>query len=361
MSEKKRIGILTSGGDCPGLNAAIRAVFLAAHKKGWEVYGIEDSTTGFVEGRIYELTEKHFSDGVLMRLGGTFLGSTNKGKLENTLAFHMPDGSIKDRSGELKDMVEKFKLDYVIGVGGDGSFSIISNLAKICGFKFIGIPKTIDNDVNNTEYCIGFDSAVSLATKAVDDLLPTAKSHKRIQILEVMGRGAGNIALNTGLAAGADVILIPEIPYKMDNVIKKINEVHASGRHYSLIVVSEAITDAEGETVSRMQDGIARFGGVGKHIQHEIEEATGIETRATILGAMQRGCAPNAKDRLIASAFGAKAVEIIEKGEHNKMVAWQSGDVVSIDLNKGIDTYGSVNVEGVGIRTARSLGICLGD
>ncbi|MCT4575159.1 MAG: ATP-dependent 6-phosphofructokinase, partial [Alphaproteobacteria bacterium] len=349
------------GGDCPGLNAAIRAVFLAANKKGWEVYGIEDSTTGFVEGRIYQLTEAHFADGVLMRLGGTFLGSTNKGVLENTLAFHMPDGTIKDRSGELKDMVQKFKLDYVIGVGGDGSFAIISNLAKLCGFKFIGIPKTIDNDVSNTEYCIGFDSAVSLATKAVDDLLPTAKSHKRVQVLEVMGRGAGNIALNTGIAAGADVILIPEIPYHIDNVINKIKSVHDSGRNYALVVVSEAIKDLSGAEVAKMQDGIPRFGGVAKHIRNEIEERTGLETRETVLGAMQRGCAPGAKDRLIACAFGAKAVDMIAKGENNKMVAWQAGEAVSIDLNDGIEEYGAVKTDGLGVRTARALDICLGD
>jgi 6-phosphofructokinase 1 len=273
----------------------------------------------------------------------------------------MPDGSIKDRSGELTDMVKKFKLDYVIGIGGDGSFAILSNLAKICGFKFIGIPKTIDNDVSNTEYCIGFQSAVELATKAVDDLLPTAKSHKRIQILEVMGRDAGNIALSTGISAGADIILIPEIPYRMVNIINKIQKVHNSGRNYALIVVSEAIKDLDGNKVANMQDGIPRFGGVAQKIKKEIEDETGIETRATVLGAMQRGCAPNARDRLIAAAFGAKAIDIIEKDENNKMVAWKSGDVVSVDLNTGIDQYGCVDKNGLCIRTARALDICLGD
>jgi ATP-dependent phosphofructokinase / diphosphate-dependent phosphofructokinase len=360
----KRIGILTSGGDCPGLNAAIRAVFLAAHKKNWEVYAIEDATTGFVEGRIYELTEKHFADGVLMRLGGTFLGSTNRGDLENILDFLMPDGTRKDRSGELTDMVEKFKIDYVIGIGGDGSFSIISDLAERCNFKFVGIPKTIDNDVPNTERCIGFESAVALATRAVDDLLPTAKSHKRVQILEVMGRTVGNIAISTGIAAGADVVLIPEIPYDLDIVLEKIAHVHRHGKSHALVVVSEAIKEKGGETDTKKvrADGTVEIEtGVGLRLAKIIEEKTGLETRATILGAMQRGCAPTARDRLIASAFGAKAVKAIAEGKHDVMVAWQSGEVKAVPLNTGIGEFGAVDIKGLRIRTARCLDICLGD
>ena len=241
----KKIGILTSGGDCAGLNAVIRAVVHRADLLGWEVFGIKDGTHGLLQDppqyRKLEISE---FDGNILRRGGTILGTTNKG---DPFAFPMPDGSLKDRSDEIIANFKKIGLDAVICIGGDGSFAILRKLAQKGGINMVGVPKTIDNDIGCTEASVGFDTAVSVATEALDRLQPTAASHDRVMVLEVMGRDAGHIALTAGIAGGADVILIPEIGYSLESVNKKIKSVLASGRNFGLVVVSEAVKTEEGE------------------------------------------------------------------------------------------------------------------
>jgi len=241
----KTIAILTSGGDCAGLNAVIRAVVVAADHIGWKVLGIETGTAGLLEtpARVRELDPDDF-DGDVMRRGGTILGTTN-----NRDPFHypMPDGSVKDRSEELINVVKGLNVDALIGVGGDGSFDILSRLATQGGLNFVGIPKTIDNDVSETALCVGFDTAVSVATEALDRLQPTAASHDRVMILEVMGRDAGHIALHAGIAGGVDVILLPEIAYNIDSIAAKIQRVKEEGRNFALVIVSEAVKSPDGE------------------------------------------------------------------------------------------------------------------
>ena len=233
----KKIGILTSGGDCAGLNAVIRAVVNSADQKGWDVLGILDGTAGLLgaEPAYRPLSPREF-DGTLLRRGGTILGTTNKG---DPFHYIMTDGTIQDRSGEIVENVKKLGLDALIGIGGDGSHAILKKLADQGGIPMVGIPKTIDNDIGETEAAVGFDTAVSVATEALDRLQPTAASHDRVMILEVMGRDAGHIALSAGIAGGADIILIPEITYSLDRVVHKVAAVKAAGRNFALIVVSE--------------------------------------------------------------------------------------------------------------------------
>ena len=356
----KKIAILTSGGDCAGLNAAIRGVLLSATKKGWSVIGIREGTHGLIEDplNVEELNVNDF-DGTVMRMGGTVLGTTNKG---NPFAFPQADGSKIDLSEKIIAGFKKLDVDGVIGIGGDGSFAILNRIAKQGNLKFVGIPKTIDNDVGETEVSIGFDTAVSVATEALDRLQPTAASHARVMVLEVMGRDAGHIALNAGIAGGADVVLIPEIPYSIDMVAKKIREVKESGRNFALVVVSEAVKTIEGSNLQvEFADGQKRFGGVGQYIGHMIHEKTGAETRVTVLGHVQRGGQPTHQDRIIASAFGVHAVELIEQGKFGRMVGWSKRGVVDVPIEQAIESYKAVDLNDPLVKTARALGICLGD
>jgi 6-phosphofructokinase 1 len=361
MSNKKRIGILTSGGDCAGLNAAIRAVVHAAEYKGWEVIGLEDGTAGLLTRpmRYKKLTREMF-DTAVMRLGGTILGTTNKG---NPFKFPMPDGTFKDRSKEITDGIHELKLDAVIGIGGDGSMAILRRLANEGKFNLVCIPKTIDNDVGNTEKSVGFETAVSVATEALDRLQPTAASHDRVMVLEVMGRDAGNIALSCGIAGGADVILIPEIPYDIDKVAAKISRVRdEEGRNFALVVVSEAVRTVDGEAKQvEFHGGEKRFGGIGAYLGEKIAAKTGCETRVTVLGHVQRGCAPIASDRLIAAAFGVHAVELVAQKKYDRMVAWSNRQVIDLPIEEAIASYQAVDLKGTLVHTARALGICLGD
>src|SRR6185369_9162347 len=233
----KRIGILTSGGDCAGLNAAIRAVVLRASENGWTVVGIRNGTAGLME-RPVQAQELGFAvtETSVMRQGGTILGTTNKG---DPFAFPMPDGTVLDRSNEVIAGYRELKLDALIGIGGDGSFAILRRLAQQGGINLVGIPKTIDNDLDMTDVSIGFATAVDIATEALDNLQPTAASHSRVMVLEVMGRDAGHIAISAGIAGGADVILIPEIPWKLDSIKNKIEELRARGRNFALVIVAE--------------------------------------------------------------------------------------------------------------------------
>ncbi|HEC90377.1 MAG TPA: ATP-dependent 6-phosphofructokinase [Alphaproteobacteria bacterium] len=358
----KRIGVLTSGGDCAGLNAAIRAVVhRAIEGYGWEVIGIHEGTQGLMERpmKFEELSLRIFT-GNILRLGGTILGTINKG---DPFDFPMADGTTKDRSNEVIEGIKELGIDGLIGIGGDGSMKILSRLADQGDFPFIGIPKTIDNDVAFTEFSIGFATAVSTVVEAMDRLQPTAASHRRVMILEVMGRDAGHLALNAGIAGGADVILIPEIPYSMEKVAEKINSLGERGRNHALVVCSEAARLVSGEAATQGAEigGMERYGGIGHILGGQIAAATGAETRVTVLGHVQRGGVPTSRDRLIASAFGVRAVDLMAEGKAGRMVAWQHRDVVEVPLVDVITRYHSVDVKGTLVTTARGLGICMGD
>lgn len=356
----KKIGILTSGGDCAGLNAVIRAVVHSADQKGWETIGILDGTAGLLkdEPDARVLTPQEF-DGTVMRMGGTILGTTNKG---DPFHFPMPDGTFKDRTGEIIANYEKLGLDAVIGIGGDGSHAILRKLAQAGGVPMVGIPKTIDNDIGETETSVGFDTAVSVATEALDRLQPTAASHDRVMILEVMGRDAGHIALATGIAGGADVILLPEINYSLKKIAEKIQKVKEQGRNFALVVVSEAVKRPDGEPIwVTHSDGQKRYGGIGNYLGDQISQMTGSEARVTVLGHVQRGAQPTFHDRLVASAFGVKAVQLIEEGKFDRMVAWKNREVVDVAIEDAIAAYQEVDADGTLVKTARGLGISLGD
>jgi len=359
--EVKRIGVLTSGGDCAGLNAVIRAVAQRAiHGYGWRVFGIRNATRGFLARPVdhEEMTLNIFT-GNILRLGGTILGTTNEG---DPFDFPMPDGSRKDRSGEIIEGYHQLGLDALIGIGGDGSLAILRRLAEKGGLNLVGIPKTIDNDVAFTENAIGYITAVDVATEAMDRLQPTAASHSRVMVLEVMGRDNGHIALNTGIAGGADIILIPEIPYSMEGVRKKIEANRAQGRDFALVVVAEAVKTESGEpvTVTDM-NGKVRLGGVGNYIGRRISEETGAQTRVTVLGHVQRGGTPSPRDRLFASAFGVHAVDLVAAGKFDRMVAWVSRDCIDVPLAEVVARTHPVDSEGAIVRTARGLGIYIGD
>jgi ATP-dependent phosphofructokinase / diphosphate-dependent phosphofructokinase len=358
---QKIIGILTSGGDCAGLNAAIRAVVARAIQGyGWRVYGIRQGTMGLMHRPVeYEELDLRISTVNILRLGGTILGTTNKG---DPFAFPMPDGSIRDRSEEVIEGVRALGLDALIGVGGDGSFAILRRLAQQGGIRLVGIPKTIDNDVGATENSVGYDTAVAVATEALDRLQPTAASHDRVMILEVMGRDAGHIALAAGIAGGADIILIPEIPYRLEAIAAHIDKVRRQGRNFALIIVGEAVKDHSGQVVRQYHAGGGlTYGGIGHFLGDAVARLTGAETRVTILGHVQRGGQPTWDDRMLASAFGVHAVDLIAAGRFDRMVAWQNRRVVDVPLAEAVQRPQEVDPDGTLVRTARGLGICLGD
>ncbi|MCL6435145.1 MAG: ATP-dependent 6-phosphofructokinase [Leptolyngbyaceae cyanobacterium HOT.MB2.61] len=360
MGEIKRIGILTSGGDCAGLNAAIRAVVhRAVNTYNWEVLGICQATHGLMmrPPQAINLTPDKVNN--YLTAGGTFLGTTNKG---DPFAFPMPDGSLRDRSQEIIEGYHWLGLDALIGIGGDGSLAILQRLAGQGGLKLVGIPKTIDNDVGVTEMSIGFDTAVGIATEALDRLHFTAASHSRVMILEVMGRDAGHIAITAGIAGGADVILIPEIPYSIEGVCRTIKQHQEQGKNYCLVVVAEAVRTESGATVSSAK-GLeqCRLGGIGQYLAEQICGRIGAETRVTVLGHTQRGGTPSYLDRLLGSTFGVAAVDLIAEGKFDHVVTWQNRRVASVPISEAIAGYAAVNPNGVLVKTARGLGIYLGD
>lgn len=360
MSQKKRVGILTSGGDCAGLNAVMRAAVMRAELLGWEVVGIENGTAGLLEepARVRVLSSSEF-DGFIMRRGGTILGTTNS---RNPFEFPMDDGSVKDRSDELIAACKSLGIEAFIGIGGDGSFDILSRLAKQGGLNMVGVPKTIDNDLAMTDASVGFDTAVAVATEALDRLQPTAASHDRVMILEVMGRDAGHIALSAGIAGGVDVILIPEIEYAVENIAKKILDVKASGRNFALMIVSEAVQSPDGEHLEVVyHGGETRYGGIAETLCPLIAKATGFETRATVLGHVQRGGSPTYNDRLLASALGVRAMDMVAEEKYHRMVAWHGRQVVDVPIEDAIKECRIVRVGGTLVHTARSLGISFGD
>ncbi len=360
-AKKRRIGLLTSGGDCAGLNAAIRAVVCrAVLGYGWEVIGIREGTAGLMERPplVEELGMQVFT-GNILRMGGTILGTVNKG---DPFAFPMPDGSLLDRSEDVIDGYRQLGLDGLIAIGGDGSMRILSRLCHQGKIPFVGIPKTIDNDVAFTEWSIGFMTAVAATTDALDRLQPTAASHKRVMVLEVMGRDAGNLAINAAIAGGADVCLIPEIPYDINKVAGHIINLQKHGRNHALVVCAEAVKTAGGDAVwEGHADGEKRYGGIGNLIGEQIQELTGAETRVTVLGHVARGGIPVAMDRMIASAFGVHAIDLMAEERYDRLVVWQHREVVDVPIEEVITRYRDVNIHGTSVRTARGLGISLGD
>lgn len=356
----KRLAILTSGGDCAGLNAVMRAVVFRAQALGWSVLGIENGTAGLLERpyAVRELTPRDV-DGFVMRLGGTILGTTNS---RNPFAYKMDDGSVMDRSGEVIDALNSLEVQAVIGIGGDGSFDILSRLTQKGGINFVGVPKTIDNDLAMTDLSVGFDTAVMVATEALDRLQPTAASHDRVMILEVMGRDAGHIALNAGIAGGADIILIPEVPYSIEGIARKIKTVKDSGRNFALVVVSEAVKSPNGEKIQVVyHGGEKRYGGVGEYLAPKIASATGFEVRTTVLGHVQRGASPTWNDRLLAQALGVKAMDLVHEGKFGQMVAWQKMAAIAVPIADAIKVCRVVDPKGSMVHTARALGISFGD
>lgn len=358
MSNIKRIGVLTSGGDCAGLNATISSIVEAATKKGWEIYGIKDGTEGITEKphRYEILTVSNFSDSPWPRLSGSYLGSLNKGmKLE----------SLDEVSKRFSVGVKELGLDAIIVIGGDGSMNIVSNMCKGSLVKIIGIPKTIDNDTPITEFSVGFQTAVQYCTTAIDSLELTARSHNRAMIVEIMGRDAGHLALHSALAGNADVCLIPEIPYSVDGIINKLKEIKKRGRNHAIIAVSEGIKTENGTQVTNNKNMVGEtiYGGIGQYLCSEISRRYNeFQFRVTTLGHLQRSGVPVAFDRLLAALFGAKAVELLDRGEDNKMVIWKNGAVSYVDLPEVVKAGTTlVDTKGKYVNAAKKLGIYIGE
>lgn len=362
MTQKKKIGILTSGGDCGGLNAVIRAVtHRAILGYDYEVIGIRDGIYGLMQRPLstQKLTLQDVGN-TMLRQGGTILGTINYG---DPFKFPMDNGEMKDRSDEVIEGYKSLGLDAMIVMGGDGSFRVLRKLAEKGGINLIAIPKTIDNDLGATETSIGYHTAVEVATEAMDRLQPTGASHHRIMVLEVMGRDAGHIALNSGIAAGADIILIPEIKYTFDHIINKIRKIREDHkRTYILVIVAEAVKTEDGKPFEKLYpDGRKRYGGIGHYIGEEIMERTKIDTRVTVLGHVPRGAPPTAQDRLLAQSFGVYAVDLIAQNKFDRMVVWKNRQIVDVAISEGVSSYNKVDADSPAVKTARGLGICLGD
>jgi phosphofructokinase-like protein len=363
----RRIAVSTGGGDAPGLNAVIRAVTLAAINRGWECYGIRDGYNGllmpeqFPEGGLVRLTRDRVRG--ITHLGGTIIGTTNRG---NPLHFpiQMPNGQAQeiDRSDELLRAFALHELDALVTIGGDGSMAIASALAQK-GLWVVGVPKTIDNDLDGTVITFGFDTAVSFATQCLDRLSSTAASHHRIMVVEVMGRYAGWIALECGVSGSADSILIPEIPYDIAKVVDKVRQRDEQGRTFSIVVVAEGAKPQGGavSVLAQEQGRAERLGGIGAKVADDLSALTGKESRVVVLGHLLRGGTPTTFDRLIALRFGAAAVRALEAGHRGVMVALAPPTVKYVPLEEATRRMKTVPLDSDVILTARDLGICFGD
>lgn len=361
-NEIRRIGILTGGGDCPGLNAVIRGVTKPAEDYGMTVFGILDGFEGLVEGKAKELTNKDVS-GILAR-GGTILGSSNKGD-----PFHWPveinnNIEIHDKSQSALANYKAWNLDALIAIGGDGTMHICNKLSQM-GLNVIGVPKTIDNDLEATDLTFGHDSAVYVVATSLDRLHTTAASHHRVLVVEVMGRYAGWIALNGGLAGGADIILIPEIPFSWEKVYAKIKERELMGKKFSLVCVAEGAKPLGGDIVTRGTDAKRtdpiQLGGIGKVVADKIEENTGRETRVTVLGHLQRGGSPTPFDRILSTKFGAFAIDLVAQKKFGRMVALKGNEIKSVKIEDAISRQKLVKPDDQAVIAARRVGISFGD
>jgi 6-phosphofructokinase 1 len=358
----KRIGVVTGGGDCPGLNAVIRAVAKAAAQRGWETIGFLGGYEGLLEPRRSVDLDYNAISGLLLR-GGTILGTANRGKFSAKTGHGQARGLPTELLDETKRGFEAAGLSGLVSIGGDGSLAIAQQLFEH-GMPIVGVPKTIDNDLDGTLFTFGFDSAVACATDALDRLHTTAESHNRVMVLEVMGRYAGWIALLAGIAGGADVILIPEVPFRYEAICAKVREREKRGKHFTLIVVAEGAREQDGGFVTagaQEANREARLGGIGVVVAQHVESETGKEARTCVLGHLQRGGSPTAFDRVLCSTFGAYAVELIAAGDFGKMVAWQGAQVTAIKISDAVGRLKTVRADGNIVRTAQALGISLGN
>jgi 6-phosphofructokinase 1 len=362
LPAKRKIAVNTGGGDAPGLNAVIRALTISALRLEWEVWGIREGYVGLIDMPPEEGLIRLDRAAVrgITHIGGTILGTTNKG---NPFEYPLPDGTTTDRSDEIITRFREEGLDALIAIGGDGSLRIANGLHQK-GLPVVGVPKTIDNDLASTVITFGFDTAVTTATDAIDKLHSTAESHRRVIVVEVMGRYAGWIALNSGVAGTADIVLIPEIPYSIEKIAAKIREREERGRHFAIVVVAEGAKPAGGDMAFAAEKEAGRerrLGGAGERVAEGIARLTGKETRTLVLGHLQRGGAPTTFDRLLALRFGAAAIRTLEAGETGVMVALDPPVVKTVPLADAVSRTKTVPLDSDTILTARSLGTCLGD
>lgn len=355
----RAIAVANGGGDCPGLNAVIRAVVKTAIRNyGWRVLGITNGFDGLIwPERSLELTLDSVS-GILPR-GGTILGTTNRG---NPFAYCLEETGqavTRDFSGQCLENWKRLQLDALVVIGGDGTLRIANDFLNR-GMNVVGVPKTIDNDLSATEVTFGFDTALHVATDAIDRLHTTAESHHRVMVIEVMGRDTGWIALHAGLAGGADVILIPEIPFTIENICEAIRQRELSGRKFSLVVVAEGARvpkkDARGKLIPT-----ATPGNVASTIAYSLRESLRKEVRVTVLGHVQRGGSPSPFDRILATRFGVRAVDLVARGEFGRMVCLRAGKIESVSLEEAIGVCKTVDPNGDHVRAARAVGITFGD
>jgi ATP-dependent phosphofructokinase / diphosphate-dependent phosphofructokinase len=363
----RRVLVATGGGDCPGLNAVIRAIVKRAEKeKDWEVIGSIESFNGILrEPTEIRVLDERSVAGIHVQ-GGTIIGSTNKGG-----PFAWPiknnDGTwdFVDRSDEMIRKLQYLGVDAVISIGGDGSQKISQALYEK-GLNIIGVPKTIDNDLSATDFTFGFQTAVQIATEAVDKLVTTAASHNRVLVLEVMGRYAGWIALHAAIGGGAEVCLIPEIPYDLNKVLEKLKSRYSKGKGNAIVVVAEGAKAKDGTIISELSSEVGyknvRMGGIAQKISYDLKQA-GFEAdmRETVLGHLQRGGVPIAYDRILAAQFGVKAFEMVLEGRYGEMVAYRHPDIISVPLHEAVDRPNFVDPSCDLVRTARGLGISFGD
>ncbi len=357
---RRRIGVLTSGGDCPGLNAVLRGIALAAEKLNFEVLGFLDGFEGLLAPGDFRILDRRSTSGIMPR-GGTIIGTTNRGHFVAKVGagdrMEVAAEVIEDARRVLKGL----RVEAIIIVGGDGSMTTALQLQE-AGINCIGVPKTIDNDLAATAMTFGFDSAVAMVVDACDRLHTTATSHKRIMILEVMGRHAGWIALHGGVAGGAHVILIPEIPFHYDKIVEAVYRRQSHGSIYSLVVVAEGACPAEGQPVRRhVEAGEDRFGGIGNVVAGEIAVRSGKETRCTVLGHLQRGGPPTTLDRILGTRFGVQAAKMAAEGEYGSMVSYQNYQVHHVPIADAVNRLRLVPPDSQLVQTARDVDISFGD
>ena len=357
---KPRIGVLTSGGDCPGLNAVLRGAVLAAEKLGWEVVGFRDGFEGLLPPGDYVVLDRKCTENI-MALGGTIIGTTNRGHFVSKVAAGDRAVVASEVIEKARRVLQEARVNALIIVGGDGSMTTALQLQE-AGINCVGVPKTIDNDLEATAMTFGFDSAVAAVMDALDRLHTTATSHKRAIVVEVMGRHAGWIALHGGLAGGADIILIPEIPFDFDKVAQAVRIRDEAGNLSSLVVVAEGARPQDGPQVKReMKEGEFRLGGIGDIVAHEIAARTGKETRTCVLGHLQRGGAPTTLDRILGTRFGVKAVQLINEAHFGTMVSYQNYQCHHVPIAEAVNRLRLVPPNGEMVQTARDVEITFGD
>lgn len=358
----QRIGVVTGGGDAPGLNTVIRAVAKAAAYRGWETLGFQGGYEGILEPQKYRNLRYEDLDGLLAR-GGTILGTANRGRFSAKVGHGESRQLPRELLDGVREGLQKLGVRGLVSIGGDGSMTIARQLAD-AGVPVVGVPKTIDNDLAGTQLTFGFETAVSCATDALDRLRTTAESHGRVMVLEVMGRYAGWIALHAGVAGGADVVLIPEIPFRWEPVVARIREREKAAKHYTLIVVAEGARKQGGQFVTsaaQEEQREARLGGIGQRVADEVARRTGKETRVCVLGHLQRGGPPSNFDRALCCMFGAEAVKRVADGEFGVMVAFLGDRVGAVPLADAVGRLKTVPPRGGPVATARTLGIVFGD